>query len=447
MFDHAILRNSFNRIRGKIGWLYKGCRGEVDLNYMRNLRESESLSIDRLRKIQWLKLKKIIDHSYNTVPFYRARMDSIGIRPDDIQTSNDFLQFPRLTKKDLQERQKDLLSNRYSAASLVESWSGGSTGEPVRFCLDRRRIRWATTDEIWADEFSGWKIGEPIARLWGAPLTTAQVPFYRQLVRRHVLNPGFLVDAYELKHSTFMNFVSQYSRCRPTLIVGYSSALRELSLFILSEGLNLRPPKAIISSAELLDQNTKALIEEAFRCEVLDRYGSREMGLTASQCLKGQRYHVNMLRIYLELVDAKGATANPNVPLIRYEIGDRAKSSPSNGCECGRNFESLATIEGRTIDFLITSEGKKIHGLYFNLLILKFPEITQYRLVQESINSLQLQIVENNTITDKELNKLTSSVKIMIGENAHVRVERVKNIPKSKSGKLRYLECNVILER
>ena len=129
------LRVLFNRIRGEIGWAYKSWRGEIDARYMASLRRSERFGIHRLKELQWKKLKSLIEHAYESVPFYQQQMNALGLHPSDIRTPDDFRKLPTLSKRDLRKRQKDLLSTKYASDSLRESWSGGSTGESVRFYL------------------------------------------------------------------------------------------------------------------------------------------------------------------------------------------------------------------------------------------------------------------------------------------------------------------------
>ncbi len=450
-------RDLFNRVRGDFSWLYKRLRGEVDSDYMISLRKSEHLCIDKLKELQWKKVKLLIEHAFDSVPFYRQQMNELGVHPSDICTLDDFKKLPLLTKRDLREREKDLISSKYSLASLRASQTGGSTGEPVKVYMDQRRIRLATTDEIWADGLSGWKIGEPIARLWGAPEIGRVVSKPRRLFRRYLLNPGYMIEAYDLDRETFLSFVDNYCKWHPTLIVGYASSLRELSQFLLAEGLKLVSPKAVISTAELLDEHTRCLIEEAFRCPVIDRYGSREMGLIACQCVKGEKYHVNMNRVYLEVIPDNDEThlhksgkivvtdlGNFGMPLIRYEIGDRAQLSENHDCMCGIQSDCLDYLEGRIFDFLVTADGKKIHGLTFNRYIFQISGVSQYRLVQESRGLVRIQVIENQPIAAEQIDQLKVLIREKIGGNTKVEFEKVNSLPKTPSGKHRYIECHVL---
>jgi phenylacetate-CoA ligase len=453
----ASLRLLFNRTRGYVSWIYKSWRGEVDAQYMSSLCSGEWISIDMLRELQWKKLKTLIEHAFNSVPFYSHQMSGLGIQPSDINSSADFEKLPILTKRDVRERQRDLISTKYEIGSLSSTRTGGSTGEPVKVYLDRGRVRLATTDEIWADGLSGWKIGEPIARLWGAPEVAPTVAWPRRLIRRYLLTPGFVIEAYELTVETFLRFVHNYRRWQPTLVVGYSSSLKSLSRFLLDEGLKLIPPKAVVSTAELLDNHTRGLIEAAFDCPVIDRYGSREIGLIACQCSEARYYHVNMQRVYLEIVsnnydqvgpDESGKViitdlGNYGMPLIRYDIGDRAKWTRENQCICGRQSDCLALLEGRTFDFLVSSDGRKIHGLSFNRLLFEIAEISQYRLVQESRSLVRIKVVEDKPISSAKVNTIITMIKEKMGRNIVVNFERVASLPKSPSGKLRYSECNL----
>jgi phenylacetate-CoA ligase len=50
-----------------------------------NMLQVEHLPLDELKKIQWLKLKAILQHAYERVPFYQDKFRKEGITPDDIR--------------------------------------------------------------------------------------------------------------------------------------------------------------------------------------------------------------------------------------------------------------------------------------------------------------------------------------------------------------------------
>ena len=63
----------------------------------------ECMDRESLRKIQSIRLKKIVDYVYHNTPFYRKKMQEMGITPDDINTIDDIVKLPFTTKHDLRD--------------------------------------------------------------------------------------------------------------------------------------------------------------------------------------------------------------------------------------------------------------------------------------------------------------------------------------------------------
>jgi len=445
-----------NALRGYLGWKYKLWRGEVDRSYMALLRQSRLWNRQTLKAWQWGCLKKLLDHAWKTVPAYRERFQRSGLHPEEIKTAEDFRKLPTLSRDELRALGPRLLSADYRKEDLVLRRSGGSTGEPVAVYLEPRRRRLATTEEIWADRWSGWKPGEPVARIWSTHGRPAGA-WLRRWFRSHVLDPGFIIDACQLAEPSLKAFVRRYMAHRPGLVVGYASSLRMLGEFLVSKDIHLPPPHAVISSAELLDEHTRAVLNRTFRCPVVDRYGCREAGLIACQCRPDGRYHVNTCRIYLEILDehdqpaeeGKGGRVivtdlgNLAMPLIRYELGDRAAWAIGRKCPCGSAAECLDHLEGRTTDFVWSAAGYPIHRAWFNSLLLSIPGLRQYHLVQESTGSVMIEIVESSPVPADRLREACSWIRQAISGEVSVRVARRERLQQTPSGKYRYVESRL----
>ena len=63
----------------------------------------ECMDRESLRKIQSIRLKKIVDYVYHNTPFYRKKMQEMGITPDDINSIDDIVKLPFTTKHDLRD--------------------------------------------------------------------------------------------------------------------------------------------------------------------------------------------------------------------------------------------------------------------------------------------------------------------------------------------------------
>ena len=65
---------------------------------------AETLPRAELRALQGERLRAVVRHAYDHVPFYRQRMDEAGVRPDDIRDIADLAKLPFTVKKDFRDQ-------------------------------------------------------------------------------------------------------------------------------------------------------------------------------------------------------------------------------------------------------------------------------------------------------------------------------------------------------
>ena len=63
----------------------------------------ECMDREEMRKLQSLRLKRVVEHAYHNSPFYRKKMQEMGITPDDVQTIDDITKLPFTVKQDLRD--------------------------------------------------------------------------------------------------------------------------------------------------------------------------------------------------------------------------------------------------------------------------------------------------------------------------------------------------------
>src|SRR5262249_43323276 len=100
---------------------------------------------DEIVEYQSTRLKKLIDHSYNTVPYYRRLFDNHKLKPADIKSPDDLYKIPVFTKEDVRKHSHDMLSRDAHIKNLVQNKTSGTTGKSLQFYLERRAVqfRWA----------------------------------------------------------------------------------------------------------------------------------------------------------------------------------------------------------------------------------------------------------------------------------------------------------------
>jgi phenylacetate-CoA ligase len=423
--------------------------GDYALDYLREFERTQYLSPERLRELQWERLQRLVRHAYDRCPYYRERWGAAGIGPDDLRGFEDFARLPLVSKRDIQERAEDMARDDLPRDRLVQNRTGGSTGEPLVFYLDRDRVRSRAASSIRHDRWAGKDIGTLYASIWGhrrdhVPLSTAWAAFRERWIYR-ILS----LDASSLSAGTLREFTDRLRRARPEVYVAYANAIYLLARFLREENIRDVPrPRAIIATAEVLEPDRRALIESVFGCPVFDRYGCREVSIIASECAEHDGLHLNAEGLYVEILkDGRPAAAgepgevvvtdllNTGMPLIRYRIRDLA--SPVEGvCRCGRGLPRIRMAGGRVTDFISTPDGRIVSGASLTIfLVANTPGLRQAQLRQQRRAEVIIRVVRGPQYTPASEEYLTRTAAEMLGNAVRIRVEPVDEIAPSGSGK------------
>ena len=109
----------------------------------------ECMDRESLRKIQSIRLKKIVDYVYHNTPFYRKKMQEMGITPDDINSIDDIVKLPFTTKHDLRDNYPFGLCAVPMSQIVRIHASSGTTGKPTVVGYPRKDL------SSWAECISG----------------------------------------------------------------------------------------------------------------------------------------------------------------------------------------------------------------------------------------------------------------------------------------------------
>lgn len=137
---------------------------------------------------------------------------------------------------------------------------------------------------------------------------------------------------------------------------------------------------------------------------------------------------------------------NKAVPFIRYRIGD-SSDTPSADCYCGSQLPVLGKFSGRDTDFLIAQDGSKVSGMtlhevYFNEADDSFgrSQLFSIQFVQDRPDHVTVRIVPGQQFDRAhEENFIAGILRSFLGGNLIVSYEYVDHIPKTSSGKYRFV--------
>lgn len=343
----------------------------------------------------------------------------------------------------------DLLAINYRTYAKP-GFSGGSTGEPLKFYSDYRSSswRWAALHRDY--EWCGYNLGDKQLILWGhfrdlKEYTTLQ-KFDDYIKRRKVLS------SFDMTKESMVGYTEIINGYKPKIIKGYSSALYILATFLESMDIEIQKPAAIITSSEKLFKFQKEKIQLQFHCDVFDDYGNRETSLRAFECKEHSGYHISAENGIIEFMKGNEPVGdgemgaflltdfnNYAMPLIRYEIGD-AGIPMDEICPCGRGLPMIKSIEGRIVDIIITPSGRYLPG-EFILAIIEYygiDGIKEYQIIQKKKNLLLIYLVKDSNFKDEKLKIMINVIKQYTGEEMEIIIEFVESIEPSKSGKRRF---------
>jgi phenylacetate-CoA ligase len=127
---------------------------------------------------------------------------------------------------------------------------------------------------------------------------------------------------------------------------------------------------------------------------------------------------------------------NVAMPLIRYRTGD-VGAMESEPCRCGMPFPVLRSIEGRSDDFLLTRNGKLVHGQALVYFLRDIPAISRFRVTQQSTNSLTIELVPASAGGDLPLEYIERMVNRVFEHPVSTEFILRDDLPPSPSGKYR----------
>ena len=366
-------------------------------NY-RKLKKSQWWETEKLLSLQWSRFKEILKFSYDNVPFYKEAFDDAGITPHDIKVYSDLVKLPTCDKNDLRAAFPDKwLAKTYSASDCSEAVTSGSTGDPLKFYIDKGSLAFRFAVNMRTLEISDYHLGHKLFQVSPPVSGKLNSGFKEKLINtvlRRTVVPPFETDIENKFH--------QLASFKPKAIVGYTSYIKSLADMSKQLDEKVRIP-VIMTTSEMLLPETRKDIEETFGGKVFDQYGSVEMGRMSAQCNAGDGYHINAESVLVEVIGRDGKHAKPGeegelictnlmnytTPFIRYKVGDFGTILEKQ-CSCGRGLPLMGEIGGRLNDIITTPSGKKIMPEYFYLTLREIKGLNQFQVVQTSASTLKI---------------------------------------------------------
>ena len=435
---------------------WKLFKGDV----LQDQRRIRKLPLRQIKKIQWGRLKHLLQQAYTHSEFYRSLFESVDLTPQDIKTPNDFSRLPITDKQQYRMSFDKIPSKNFNLEGRPLASTSGSTGEPFIFYKHPEREG--------ANLFSSFLLNKeamglnPFDRINVLEIKVHPRNEIKDLKNckykagRHRLGNIFNskiigLGVHKLKETNIPDILRIIKIYNIRAIYSYSSAM--LTLAKVLDGLKMSLDiDYLITIGEGLTNRQKEYIENIFNCTIFRDYSATEGIHMGSECKIRNGYHLDYFNYYFEfLKDNKFAKANEEgeiivtnlnnfvFPFIRYRIGDSALIA-DHPCHCGNNFPLVKAIYGRTSEMLITPTKKEISaGMFSTVFRLYYEYINQYQIVQTSSDRLLVKIVSINTIGQNILNEIKTRLHDLTDKSLTIDMQFVDEIDAGRSGKKKTL--------
>lgn len=422
----------------------------------KELQETEWFTPDQIHEYQSKRLKQLVEHAYNNVPFYRKLYDEHGVRPEQIKSSSDIYRLPIITRTDVRNAGDKLISSQHPKHNLIHGHTSGTTGSPLSFYWDKQTCIYTNAVDWRQKLWAGVHYGDKIALLLGRTIvpTTKTTPPFWQHDRLHNM---LWMSSFHLGEKYFPFYVNKLRAYKPVAIEGYPSTIYIFARYLKATEQTL-PVTAVFTSSETLLPFQRECIEERFECKVFDFFGMAERVVFATQCDEAQQYHLNFEYALNEIVDTNDnplengkegylvgtSLLNYGMPFIRYKTND-ITTIETDQCTCERHMPRLRGITTKDEDIVVTPEGKLISSSVLTHPFKPLDTVKECQIIQEKIDVLQIKIVRRDNYSEEDTVHLITALRERVGPTIRIEIEFVENIQRTKAGKFRWVISKVPL--
>ena len=391
-------------------------------------RAIECSSRERIRAIQLEKLIAQVEWTYERVPWYRQRMDEMGVSPRDIRTLEDVRKLPFTDKSVL----RDTFPYGLFAVPLDEvvelHASSGTTGKPIVVGYNKHDMG------VWSDciarlsQMAGVVPSDRVQMAFGYGMFTGGFGLHYGLQKLGCMMIPAGSGNTERQIQMIQDYGTTVLVATPTYALHICEVGEKMGYDWASSTLRVG-----LFGGEPCPPGLKAEIESRMHIVCTDNYGLTEvMGPGVSgECLANRdMQHIAEDHFLWEVVDPKTGEPVPEgemgelvltpldkraIPVLRYRTHDltRVVTEP---CACGRTHARMQKVRSRSDDMLII-RGTNVFPSQVEDVLSSIEGITpHYRIIVEEVDGLDRMTVQTEikpeTFSDsfEEMDRFRASV-------------------------------------
>ena len=423
-------------------------------------KEIETMPQEQITALQGEKLVRQVRHVWDSVPYYRKKMEEKGLTPEDIRSAADLHKLPFLSKSDLRDAYPyGLLGTPLKNCVRIQSTSGTTGKRVVAFytqrdidlweeCCARALVAAGATDEDVCQVSYGYGLftGGPGLNGGSHKVGCLTIPTSSGNTDRQIM---FIRDL----NATILC-------CTPSYAAYLGERMKEMGL-----GPDDIPLKAGIFGAEAWSEEMRQDIQNTLGIKAFDIYGLTELSGpgVSFECSAQDGMHINEDHFIAEIIDPETGEVLPDgawgelvftsldkeaFPLLRYRTRDICRLTRGT-CSCGRTFVKMAKPKGRSDDMLII-RGVNVFPSQIETVLLNNGYAANYQIIVDRVNNtdtLDVQVEMTPEMFTDNMGEIASRQKLlvdglksMLGLKSKVTLVAPKSIARSEGKAVRVID-------
>ncbi|RZT03104.1 phenylacetate--CoA ligase family protein [Cuneatibacter caecimuris] len=326
--------------------------------------EIECAGQEDMKKTQSERLRKMVRNCYDNVPFYRQKLDDMGVKPEEIQSIDDIVKLPFTYKTDLRDHYPyGLVAVPREKVARVHA-SSGTTGKQTVVAYTEGDVDVWATGAARALAAAGCTTRDYVHVSYGYGLFTGGLGLHYGAEKLGAAAIPVSSGNTKRQVQILQDFGSDFLCCTPSYAAFIGETCRDMGV-----DTSKLPLRAGIFGAEAWSEGMRENIERLLNIKAYDIYGLSEIAGpgVSFECSEQNGLHVNEDFFYPEIIDPDTGEQLPDgeygelvftcigkeaLPLIRYRTRD-ISALVHEKCACGRTLVRMLKPKGRTDDMLI----------------------------------------------------------------------------------------------
>ena len=425
--------------------------GKAYAQFQNEARESESWSPEDINRYQLNALRESLMAAVEA-PFYQKRFAELSIDPSQLTSLEQLQDYPLLTKQDLIAHREEMVNPRYKVKDRLYITTGGSSGVPVGFYIQRgvsRPKEQAYLEALWSRR--GYRVGDKLAVVRGGVTSSKAkggISYY------DATRNWLILSSYHLTPERAPEYVAALNRFRPKHLHMYPSSALMLARLIQQGGLKLDfKPVSVLCGSEKLTPEAQTEIEQAFVARVFHWYGHSERIVLAGQGRTSNHLYFWPAYGFVEFGEPNeegfceviGTTFHNQVmPLIRYRTGDYVQlagsaTSRSHSREAEFSWPEICEVAGREHEFLVSAIGRHISLTAINMHDSIFNDLCAVQFYQKQAGVIELRYQPGSRWKSSREATIRDGLSKKLGDDFTLSLKAVSNVEKTKAGKSKWL--------